>query len=218
VNQWNQRYYHGWKNKYPFTDIVSLVFNYFGGAKRRKKIRILDLGCGGGHHLMFLAQEGFDYHGIDGSSMAIRLAKKRLGSEGFSTRSVIQGLFENMPYPENFFDCILDRGALVCNRRREIGVILAKLHQVLRPGGILYSQYFHVSDFNRRGAKNLGQGDYTAFQGRLQQAGILHFATERSLRSLFSQFKLLEITKTSSESRILHPQRKSVWLAITCRK
>lgn len=218
MNQWNQRYYHGWKNKYPFTDIVSLVFNHFGKAKRRKKIRILDLGCGGGHHLIFLAKEGFDYYGIDGSSTAIRLAKKRLRSEGFSTQSVIQGFFENMPYPKNFFDCILDRGALVCNRRREISVILEKIHEVLKPGGILHSQYFHVSDFSRQGARNLGQGDYTAFRGRLRQAGILHFVTERSLRSLFGCFKLLEITKTSSESKILRPQRKSVWLSVTCQK
>jgi ubiquinone/menaquinone biosynthesis C-methylase UbiE len=218
MNRWNQRYYHGWKNKYPFTDIVSLVFNHFGGAQPRKKIRILDLGCGGGHHLLFLAKEGFTYHGIDGSSRAIQLAKSRLKKEGYSTSHVIQGLFEDMPYPENFFDCILDRGALVCNRCREISVILEKLHKVLKSGGILHSQYFHVSDFNRQAARSLGQGDYTGFRGRLRQAGILHFVTERSLKGLFSQFKLLDITKISSESLFAYPQRKSVWLTATCRK
>jgi 2-polyprenyl-3-methyl-5-hydroxy-6-metoxy-1,4-benzoquinol methylase len=64
--------------KYPYDFVVSFVFRYYPKEKPRSKINILDVGCGIGNHLWFLAKEGFNAFGIDGSETAVKLAKKLL--------------------------------------------------------------------------------------------------------------------------------------------
>ena len=111
-NEWDTRHYHGRDNRYPFTEVVSFVMRSYGGAADRSAVRILDLGCGSAHHLVFLAQEGFDYYGIDGSGESIELAARRLTKAGYHTRTLACGTFNRLPYEEGFFDCVIDRGSL----------------------------------------------------------------------------------------------------------
>ena len=40
--------------------------------------RVLDLGCGAGRHVLFLAREGFEVHGLDSSREALRITQERL--------------------------------------------------------------------------------------------------------------------------------------------
>ncbi len=49
IEIWEQNYRKGRYNKWPFDIIVSFIIRYYGNTER-KKIKILDLGCGGGNH------------------------------------------------------------------------------------------------------------------------------------------------------------------------
>ncbi len=61
---------------------ISYVFaQNFYNASDRKAIKILEVGCGPGANLWFMAREGFSVYGIDGSEHAIELARRRLDSE-----------------------------------------------------------------------------------------------------------------------------------------
>ena len=44
--------------------------------KIKKRLKILEVGCGTGANLSFFIEEGFNTYGIDGSKVAIKLAKK----------------------------------------------------------------------------------------------------------------------------------------------
>lgn len=65
-----------------------------------RKGRLLDLGCATGFFLEAAAQRGWEVHGVDISEMATQLAKKRFGERIFND------IFENLPFPENYFDVI----------------------------------------------------------------------------------------------------------------
>ncbi len=41
-------------------------------------MRILDLGCDAGRHLIYMAKQGFEAHGIDISETGLNLTKKGL--------------------------------------------------------------------------------------------------------------------------------------------
>ena len=73
INGWDKNYLNGRFNRYPYDRVVSFILNNFSSGNRSTK-RILDLGCGGGNHIKFLAEEGFNYYGIDGSEESIRLS------------------------------------------------------------------------------------------------------------------------------------------------
>lgn len=69
-----------WGN-YPGEDFIRFVANNFYQNLNRGQVRILEVGCGPGANLWFMAREGFSVYGVDGSQTAIALAKSRLDLE-----------------------------------------------------------------------------------------------------------------------------------------
>lgn len=64
--------------------------------------RLLDIGCGYGHHLLMFSRLGLDVTGVDASSHMVESAKSRLGP-----RSAIQlGSAEDLPFDDNEFDLV----------------------------------------------------------------------------------------------------------------
>ncbi len=220
VNNWDERYFHGWKNRYPFTEVVSFVMQNFGGSQDRGETTILDLGCGSAHHLKFLAQEGFQFYGVDGSSKAIEIAKEMMESEGFESSSLSVATFDDLPYEDDFFDGMIDRGALVCNPRESISEILVEVRRVLKPGGKFISFILNEESTGRTGAKHIGNNDYVEHTGRLKDAGLLHYTNAEESAELFSMFNidniLLQITK--SEYKPSNDNEVMSWQIITCSK
>ena len=76
---WNR----GWDNifkknkwgKYPDMSVIRFIANKYK-KKDKKRLKILEVGCGTGANLSFFIEEGFNTYGIDGSKVAIKLAKK----------------------------------------------------------------------------------------------------------------------------------------------
>ena len=74
-------------------------------AERGAK-RVLDLGCGAGRHVVFLAREGFEVHGLDSSAEALRICQERLREAGLRATFVRADMRE-IPYPDGAFDACL---------------------------------------------------------------------------------------------------------------
>ena len=66
------------QRRYPNESFIRFMSsNYFPlSYESRKKLRILDLGCGAGSNLWVLDKEGFEVHGIDGSLQGLVLSKE----------------------------------------------------------------------------------------------------------------------------------------------
>ena len=123
--------------RYPPEEVVRFIArNYYHGA--REKTKILDLGCGTGAVSWFIAREGFRAHGIDGSHTAVSLAKKRLKEEKLKAEFSV-GDIAALPYPDNYFDCIVDVNSIQHNNKTGIQRILRETWRVLKPGGRLFS-------------------------------------------------------------------------------
>ena len=220
TSEWDLRRYHGRNNRYPFTEVVAFVMRSFGGAADRSAVRILDLGCGSAHHLLFLAQEGFAYYGIDGSADSIALAAQRLQEAGYPAGTLACGTFDRLPYEDDFFDGVIDRGSLTCNRKRELPPLIAEARRILKPGGRLFSMLLHEQASSRLEGRVLGDGDYTDFGGRLEGAGALHFTNTAEAQALFAPFHIDDIERIHRASEYPPSGNRSVtaWTVVTCRK
>lgn len=95
-----------------------------------KPERILEIGCGEGDGVLFLAREfpSARVRGVDRSEEAIRRAVARVGLDPEGRVAFKQGGRRTLPYPDDFFDLVAQtHGALHA----------AEVARVLRPGGHL---------------------------------------------------------------------------------
>lgn len=123
--------------KYPAEEVVRFIATKFKCVTNRKKIRVLDLGCGGGAHTWYMAREGFDVYGIDGSKSAIRQTRNLLKREGLRANVTI-GDFTGLKYQSEFFDIIIDSSSVQHNSFKDIRNIHHKILLMLKPGGYFF--------------------------------------------------------------------------------
>ena len=112
---WEQ-IYHRHLKRYPAEEVIGFVLRNFGGAPARRDLKILDLGCGQGVHLWFLAREGFDAYGIDGSASGVESARALLAREGLRADVVTGDLMDlERHYGGTRFDAVIDMGSIQPN-------------------------------------------------------------------------------------------------------
>lgn len=51
--------------KYPSEDLIRFIARNFYKVENRKNVKILELGCGPGANIWYLAREGFSFCGVD---------------------------------------------------------------------------------------------------------------------------------------------------------
>src|SRR5262249_17778867 len=69
---------------------------------RAEGLRLLDVGCGTGHHLASLRERGFDVAGVDGSPEMLDQARANNPGAEIKLADV-----ESLPFPDASFDFIL---------------------------------------------------------------------------------------------------------------
>lgn len=95
---------------------------------------VLDLGCGAGSNVLFLAEHGYRAHGVDLSPGAVAAARAR-ATEAHLTADFQEGDALALEIPDGSLDGLVDNGCfhtLPLSRREDYA---KEVHRVLRPGG-----------------------------------------------------------------------------------
>lgn len=103
-------------------------------VRDRRPGRALDLGCGTGTNLIFLARSGWQVSGVDYALRAVEMAKRKLSRAGLSA-NVRVGDVSHLEGLEGPFDLVLDIG---CYHSLPIPARVgyrAGLNRLLAPGG-----------------------------------------------------------------------------------
>ena len=102
---------------------------------------VLDVGCGTGENVIFLAQRGHDAYGIDGSPTAIGKALAKAKARGVSAHFDIADALE-LQIPETPFDTVIDSGLFHVFSDAERVRFVKSLSSVIRPGGTYFMMSF----------------------------------------------------------------------------
>ncbi len=182
-------------NRYPCEELSGFVGRVFPDSTRSSHLRALEIGCGPGTNLWFMAREGFDICGIDGSATAVKAARHRLASEGIAEQADLRvGNFSVLPWPDRSFDAVIDVQSISHNTMSVIEIAMAEVHRVLKPGGWFFGRMFGdattgiasgdlVEDRTTRGAQF----------GPLAGCGIVHGFSAPELGRLLSDFASVRI-------------------------
>ena len=164
---------------YPPEELVRFVMRHYGKAENRAAIRILEIGCGGGANLWFLAREGFTATGVDGCRRALDLARERL-NEDMRFAELVQcdacQLADEFQ-PESF-DAVIDVCCLECFTKSDAEAIIKQAHALLVPGGRFFTMLVAAGSWGSTSGCTV-PGDPHArtaiTEGPLTDCGIIHF-------------------------------------------
>jgi len=104
--------------------------------------RLLDVGCGVGFALEYLAGQPFrfDVWGVDASAVAVERAQERLArSHGLPSDRVVRIEHQILPFANRFFDLVTCFDMLEHLDEPDIDDSLSEMFRVLAPGGTFLS-------------------------------------------------------------------------------
>lgn len=144
----------------------------------------IDLGCGSGANVVFLAEQGFDATGVDFSRVALEKARARAAKAGVSATFVEGDLTaESIPGVEGTFDFLIDFGTLDDLGRQGRRAMAHTVVRLSRPGTrflfwCFYDPYAGLPLISFSGPSKMAPaiepgeedelfGEYFRFEGRL---------------------------------------------------
>lgn len=208
---WEEIYGSGRQlNRYPFDAIVSFVARH---RPSQGPVRVVELGCGAGNNLWFLAREGFETAGIDASAAAVAAAQERLRRDGLEA-DIRLGDFTSLPWPDAFFDLAIDRGALTHTTPAAAAAAVCETRRVLKPGGRMFFDPFASDDTGATSGRLREDGarDHIS-KGRTQGIGQITFYDADDIDRLFAVgWKFISRDHVSVES--VDGTRLCEWLVV----
>ena len=144
--------------KYPHEKVVQFCFRNYP-PDRRRDVRVLDLGCGGGVHTVFLATEGFQVSATDISPVAIEHTCRGLATRGLTAATRVEGA-DAIDFPARSFDLVICISVFDSTGPAVARASLARLQQVLAPGARGLFLFASDRDFRIQGPNPLGLHGY----------------------------------------------------------
>ena len=123
-----------YETHYPFEIVIRFVLRHYPRDRERRSVKILEIGCGLGNNLRFIAGEGFDTYGVDVSPTAVERARVLLAADGQGA-NISVACAGNLPFADESFDMVVDRGALTCIPDPVYDASLLEARRVLKVGG-----------------------------------------------------------------------------------
>jgi len=187
-NRWDQIFQNeGRVFENPHEDIPRLIPCF----RARGVKRILDLGCGSGRHIVYLAKHNFEVYGIDASPVGIKLAKRWMEDEKLTASLIIGSIYNKLPYADAFFDAVISVQVIHHNTAGNIRRLIAEIWRVLQPEGLFFATVPIYKNQAER-FRQIEENTFVPLDGR--EEGIPHYCfDEERIRKFLSAFKLLDI-------------------------
>ena len=128
--------------KYPNEEFSRFIGRKYSATslKKRKKIKILEVGCGSGGNLWMIANEGFKSYGMDILSNSINLTKQIIKKKKLQANLKVGNMI-NLPYKSNYFDCVVDIFSSSSLDASEGKKFLNEVSRILKKNGSFFSYF-----------------------------------------------------------------------------
>jgi|TARA_B100000809_G_scaffold126640_1_gene124850 SAM-dependent methyltransferase len=108
--------------------------------------KVLVPGCGRGHEVVFLAENGFDVTAIDFSSGAVTYLKNALKKRNLEGRILHQDFFSLDESHEGVYDLVLEQTFFCAISPKQRRDYVLNVSRILKPGGILVGLFYHTDE------------------------------------------------------------------------
>lgn len=158
---------------------------------------VLELGFGQGRDTLFFAENGLRVTALDYSEQAVREVREAARARGLADRveAAIHDVRDPLPFPEGAFDACYAH-MLLCMEltEAEIGFVLAEVHRVVKPGGLVLYTVRSDHDKHYRAGTHLGEDLYEV------GGFVVHFFTEEKIRRFARGYEVLDVGRMQEGS------------------
>ena len=213
---WEQVFRSQEWGKYPPEHVVRFVARNWYGVENRHAVALLDLGSGPGANTWFAAREGFSVAAIDGSATAIAQLCARLAVEGLEADARV-GDISSLPWPDGYFDGVVDNASVYANRFADCTRILSEVHRVMKPGARFSSALFTDRSWGWGLGRELEPGGFDDItEGPFAGKGFSSLFGRAQINTLFGKFRNVVV---DLQSRTVDggPNAVEMWI-VSCEK
>ena len=177
-----------WNIEHPPKVLLDLIENNI-----IKPCKIIDLGCGAGNYILYLANLGFDATGLDISEYAIQIAEQSASKKGIECKFIIANVIELNLEATDLYDCAYDWEVLHHVFPEDRKMYVRNVSKLLKPNG----QYISVC-FSEDSPQFGGKGKYRKTPIDTE----LYFSSEDEMKLLFEDaFIIEELTTIDIEGK-----------------
>jgi SAM-dependent methyltransferase len=163
-------------------------------AWRIPKGRALDLACGNGRNVLYLAELGFTVDAVDIAPAALKLAEDAARERGLAIRTTLADLDE-YPIPAETYDLIIT--SFYMNRN-----LIPRVKDALKPDGFVLHEQHYITDYDVSGPRDL--------QFRLRPNELLHLFLDFRVR-FFSEGLEEEEGRLVAVERLVAQKHRASW-------
>lgn len=213
-NIWDNVFRGGEWGKYPDENLIRFIAKTYYSSPNRKNVNMLEVGCGPGANLLYLTREGFNTHGVDGSREAIKIAKERFSSEQLEVQLKVCDI-ASLPYPDNYFDCVVDIECLYANSFSNTKIILEEIYRTIKIGGLLFSKSITDKMYLGENRKKVGRMEFTnVSDGPVAGKGFARTMTKDEIIKLYGKLFSIESIDLHEYTRNNQTMLNSEWVII----
>ena len=167
---------------------------------------MLDLGCGAGRHVVYLAKQGFEVFGMDISENGLEHTRQWLAGEGL-TAQLVKSDMAHVRYADGFFDAVLCFYVIYHQTLAGMRGTIAEIYRVLRPGGFALISLQSKRGYRYRCGEEIEPDTFISNVGA--DAGMLHHYSD--LTEIASLFERFVVHKVELEESLHDGNRHSHW-------
>ena len=119
---------------------------------------VLDIGCGTGENVLYLAEHGFVAAGIDGAPTAIRKARAKAKQRGLKARFELADALD-LAVPKQPFETVIDSGLFHVFSDEDRAQFRDSLGRVVRRGGTYFLMCFSDEEPGDWGPRRVTQAE-----------------------------------------------------------
>ncbi len=189
-------------NTAPVEALIRNVAYYLRARPEQKNLHFVEMGCGAGPNLLWLAQKGMKVSGVDIATNALELARRTLQKAGYADRvgQLTECSVTKTPFDDGSLDGVLESCVyqhLDLDSRRQA---FAEVGRVLKKGGLFVGNMLadgHTTFQKRKGEQLKDDPGSLYLQDgvskfHLTNIGLAHFFAKEEFAKLLPGFEVVD--------------------------